>query len=274
MNIIDAHLHIFPEEEAYGSVKAKESGHENSPQYLRQEYKRLNIVHGVVMTNRTLRLDAHDYPTDLFSYCIGLDTHVMRGGLTTKKVELVEAHLQKDNCCGVKLYPGYTSVWLYDPRYVPIYELAQKYQKPVAVHMGLTAHPRAHLKYSHPLVLDEVAAEYRKTKFILCHLGNPFFADTAAVLAKNPNVYADVSGLLEGRVNVDWYLQEYHGVMDMIRNWLTYVGCWDRLLFGTDFPIVNYEEYIEFVCKLIPERHWEKVLFKNARYIYKLEDKI
>ena len=110
----------------------------------------------------------------------------------------MEAHLRRDNCCGVKLYPGYNKIALSDPMYQPIYRLAARYGKPVAVHMGLTAFSRAHLKYCHPLALDEVAADHPDTQFVMCHFGNPFLEAAAAVVEKNPNVAADLSGLLEG----------------------------------------------------------------------------
>lgn len=270
MKIIDAHLHLFPEEESYGDLKAEEVGHENSVEHLRQVYEELDILQGVVMTNRSLALDAHDFPSDLFHYCIGLDTFVMRGGLTREKLALVEEHLCQPSCCGVKLYPGYTKIWLTDPQYTPVYELAQKYSKTVAVHTGLTSHPRAHLKYSHPLQMDEVAADFRKVRFVMCHFGYPFFQDAATVLAKNPNVYGDLSGLVEGGIEVEEYYQEYQGIFNQMTQWMHYVNAWDKLLFGTDFPIVNYREYISFICKIVPEKQWEKVFFRNANYVYKL----
>lgn len=93
----------------------------------------------------------------------------------------------------MKLYPGYNKIWLSDPVYQPVYELAAHYDKPVAVHMGLTAHPRAHLKYCHPLALDEVAADHPETQFVMCHFGNPFLEAAAAVVEKNANVAADRS---------------------------------------------------------------------------------
>ncbi|RAZ23822.1 amidohydrolase, partial [Klebsiella oxytoca] len=71
-----------------------------------------------------------------------------------------------------------------DPVYEPVYELAARYDKPVAVHMGLTAFPRAHLKYAHPLTLDEVAADHKRTRFVMCHFGNPFLESAAAVVEK------------------------------------------------------------------------------------------
>ena len=119
----------------------------------------------------------------------------------------VEEHLKRDNCCGVKLYPGYNRIWLSDDCYQPIYDLAARYDKPVAIHMGLTAFSRAHLKYCHPLALDEVAADHPKTRFVMCHFGNPFLESAAAVVEKNPNVATDLSGLLEGRVDLDEYFR-------------------------------------------------------------------
>lgn len=82
----------------------------------------------------------HAYPADLFHYCIGLDSSLLEGGkrLIPDLADRVEENLKRDNCCGVKLYPGYNKVWLTDPVYEPVYALAARYDKPVAVHMGLT----------------------------------------------------------------------------------------------------------------------------------------
>ena len=155
MKIIDAHLHIFPSEPGTDAM-ARGVGHENSVEHLRQVYGELEIVHGVVMGNRSLETGFHNYPRDLFHYCVGLDSLVLRRGshIPEDLPDQVEEHLKRENCCGVKLYPGYNRIWLSDPVYEPVYRLAERYDKPVAVHMGLTAHPRAHLKYSHPLALD------------------------------------------------------------------------------------------------------------------------
>ena len=130
MKIIDAHLHLFPQDSETEKM-AQKVGHHNSTIHLRQAYETVGIVHGVVMSNHSLDPDYHQYPPDLFHYC---------------------------------LYPGYNRIWLSDPIYEPIYQLATRYDKPVAVHMGLIAFPQAHLKYSHPLALDEVAADHPKTR--------------------------------------------------------------------------------------------------------------
>ena len=184
MKIIDAHLHLFSEDSA--EEMARQVGHHNNVDHLREVYGELHIAHGVVMGNHSLELRRHDYPTDLFHYCVGLDSSLLEDGsrVIPDLADRVEAHLRRDNCCGVKLYPGYNKIALSDPMYQPIYRLAARYGKPVAVHMGLTAFSRAHLKYCHPLALDEVAADHPDTQFVMCHFGNPFLEAAAAVVEK------------------------------------------------------------------------------------------
>ena len=272
MKIIDAHMHLFPAEDPSVQERAQSVGHDNSIQHLREAYKPLGIVHSVVMGNRSLEAEYHDYPEDLFHYCVGLDSSLLDNGnkAISDLAECVEQNLRRDSCCGVKLYPGYNKRSLSDGIYRPIYELAEQYDKPVAVHMGLTSHAQAHLKYCHPLALDEVAADHPGTQFVMCHFGNPFLETAAAVIGKNPNVSADLSGLIEGRIDLGQYLQDYSGYVFLLKTWITAIHSWDRLMFGTDWPIVNLGEYIGFIKELVPQRHWDEVFFENANRIYRL----
>nr|WP_326171454.1 amidohydrolase family protein [uncultured Oscillibacter sp.] len=266
MKIIDAHLHIFPD-----SDSAPAACQADTLESLRQLYAPLGIVHGVVMGNRSLALEYHNYPPDLLHYCVGLDGRMLPGGGAPPDLTAqVEAHLRRKNCCGIKLYPGYNRISLSAPMYQPIYELAQFYQKPVAVHMGLTVFAKAHLKYCHPLALDQAAADHPGVRFVMCHFGNPFLESAAAVLVKNPNVSADLSGLLEDPVDLDTWFREQAGYAFLLRTWLAATGCWDRLLYGSDWPIISPEKYISFIQRLVPPEHWEAVFYENAARIYGL----
>jgi len=269
MRIIDAHLHLFPAEEPRFEEMAQAVGHHNCTDHLRQVYGELGIVHGVVMGNRSLRAADHHYPEDLFHYCVGLDSTLFNQPLP-RLAEQIEENLRCPACCGVKLYPGYNRTWLSDPLYEPVYRLAAQYHKPVAIHMGLTSFASAHLKYCHPLTLDEVAADHPETQFVMCHFGNPFLESAAAVVSKNPNVAADLSGFLEGRVDLEDYRARQSGWLTLLRTWLAAVDRWDALLFGTDWPLVNLGEYIAFIQSLVPREYWEQVFFHNANRIYGL----
>ena len=136
--------------------------------------------------------------------------------------------------------------------------------------MGLTAFPRAHLKYCHPLALDEAAADHPGVRFVMCHFGAPFLEAAAAVLVKNPNVSADLSGLLEDPVDLDIWFREQSGYAALLRTWLAAAGCWDRLLYGSDWPIVDPEKYLAFIRCLVPPEQWDAVFYENALRVYGL----
>lgn len=270
LRVIDSHMH-FDANEGFDQI-AIEAGYTNSEASLHQAFQENHIVHGVVMSNQTLNPDELQYP-DYLSYCIGLDRPEFNEEKNMNWVaDLVEANLQRPNCCGIKLYPGYNYVYVYDDRYAPIYQLAKKYHKPVAIHTGLMATSASLLKYSHPLTLDEAAVKYPDVQFVMCHIGNPLLESAIAVIEKNENVAVDLSGLLEGRIP-DWvhFFREKRGYIAMLRDWLRYLGRYDKVMFGTDWPLANYKDYIAFVKDFIPERYWEEVFFTNAKRIYQLD---
>lgn len=265
MKIIDAHLHFVAGNPYFEQIAAA-AGHENTLDHLKDQYRLLGIEGGVVMGNRGLQPEDHQYPAWL-RYCIGLDRTYMSGHQVKDAAELIEYHLQQPQCAGIKLYPGYNSYYVFDEIYDPVYALAERYHKPVAIHTGETAGPNALLKYSHPLTLDEAAVRHPKVQFVMCHFGNPWLNDAAAVLSKNPNVAADLSGLLEGRVQVPAFLEDKKGYVDALRTWLGYID-YRKVMFGTDWPLVNLKEYIEFIAAVIPEKHQEQVFYRNAAEIY------
>lgn len=268
MKIIDAHLHYCLNDPYFDGI-AKEAGHVNSGTHLREEYKKHQIQCGIVMGNRGLEKEQHQYP-DYLRYCIGLDSHYLGSHKVLDSISQLEWHLQQKQCVGIKLYPGYNPAAVTDPSYEPVYELAQTYKKVVAVHTGETAGPAAILKYSHPLTVDEAAVRHPGVQFVMCHFGNPWLADAAAVVSKNHNVAADLSGILEGMVDINWLMLERTGYVEALRTWLGYVDYRD-VMFGTDWPLVNLGKYIEFIMCIVPERNYDNVFFDNAVRIYQLE---
>lgn len=47
--------------------------------------------------------------------------------------------------------------------------------------------------------------------------------------------------------------------MDHLRHALVFADSYDKLLFGTDWPLAPVGPYIEFIKELIPEEHHEDV---------------
>nr|WP_304082008.1 amidohydrolase family protein [Mitsuokella multacida] len=268
MKIIDAHLHFATD--AYFDEIAKAAEHENSADHLLEQYRMRGMVHGIVMGNLPVEELEPAYPPFL-SYCIGLDSQVFDMAKLPQKLHLIEQHLKSERCVGIKLYPGYASFYLYDDRLAPVYELVARYKKPVAVHTGLTATDKALLKYSHPLVMDEAATKFREVQFVMCHFGEPWFTDAAAVIEKNPNVAADLSGLLERKIpDFAAFCEKKHFYIERLKGWLEYLDLYDRFMFGTDWPLANLGDYIAFTKEIIPEEHWQEVFYENAVRIYHL----
>lgn len=268
MKIIDAHLHFVPGDEYFGQI-ATAAGHQNTVEHIREKYEKLGIVCGIVMGNRKLEPECHQYP-EFMRYCIGIDSFYLTKHDIKDSYDQIEQNLKRDNCVGIKLYPGYSHIYVTDPVYDQVYELAEAYHKPVAIHTGETATPQALLKYSHPLTLDEAAVAHPNVQFVMCHFGNPWLMDAAAVVSKNKNVAVDISGLLEGHVDIQNFLTEKCGYVEALKTWLGYFGEYDKVMFGTDWPLVNLKEYIEFARAVVPEKYYEKVFFDNADRIYQL----
>ncbi len=269
MKIIDAHLHFCP---GYGHFDelAREAGHENTEEHLRKVYEENGIVCGIVMGNRGMSAGEHVYP-DMFRYCIGVDRSYLGSHTIEESYGLIEENLKRDACVGIKLYPGYNRTYISDPVYEPVYELAKTYRKPVAVHMGQTAGSHAYLKYSHPLTLDEAAVRHPDVRFVMCHFGNPWLMDAAAVVEKNENVTADLSGLLVAKTDFSALLNRQRGYLDALKTWIAYCEDYGKFMFGTDWPLANYGEYIELVKWLIPEEEWEQVFYRTAAQVYGLD---
>ena len=270
MKRIDAHIHVQKSNPHFDQL-ARQAGHENSEQHLREVFEKEGIVRAVVMSNLRMGADSLNYP-DYLSYCAGIGHDALEPGQLEHSIEMAEQHLRLAQCVGLKIYAGYTRYYLSDPVFTPFYELAQRYSKPVAVHMGVTAHARALLRYSHPLLMDQVAVDFPEVRFVMCHFGNPWLMDAAAVVEKNENVAADLSGLLVGKIDVDEYLREYSGYVEQLRTWIRYVDNYDKFMFGTDWPLANFGDYIRLFEHIIPEKHYESFYYLNAKRIYGLPD--
>lgn len=268
MKIIDSHLHYYMENEHFKSL-ARASGCENTPEALAQTCKNLDIVSAVVMGNAELD-QFHIYP-DYLHYCVGINLRYMEQKNPDFCIRMVEKHLQEPQCVGIKLYPGYTPLYVSDPIYTPCYRLAAKYHKPVAIHTGDTATGNALIKYSHPLTVDDVAVAHPDVTFVLCHIGNPWIVDAIEIATKNDNVAIDLSGLLEGSFDTADLIEEHRDWLNYIRMWLKYLNRWDRIMYGTDWPLVNMQNYIDIVKYIVPEQHWNNVFYENAKNIYHMD---
>ena len=168
----------------------------------------------------------------------------------------------------LKIYPGYEPFYPSDERFAPAYELAEAYDVPVMIHTGDTYSRTGKVKYSHPINVDEAAVDFPRVKFLICHLGNPWFRDCMEVVYKNDNVYTDMSGLTLGG-----FTDRFEAFM---RQQLKEMLLWGveptKVLYGTDWPLITMESYLQFVDELrLPARDKDQMLFENAAALFKLD---
>ena len=94
---------------------------------------------------------------------------------------------------GLKLHPGRQKFYPGDTALNPIYEMCEYYNKPVIFHSGMSWEPDAPAKYSRPIEFEELAISHPKLRFCLAHMGWPWVKETAMLLLKYRNVYADTA---------------------------------------------------------------------------------
>ncbi|MCD7838428.1 MAG: amidohydrolase family protein [Clostridiales bacterium] len=278
MKIVDAHMHLFTGNSTLasaGKIPDRQTGdrmaqairQKNTVEFIASHYREIGISGGIVMGTGDLETQGEDLP-DGYYYCVGL-TEVPLKQLGAS-LELIERHLRRETCVGIKLYPGYFSFYPSDTVFCPVYKLLLKYGKVLVVHTGQTASRNAKLKYARPIYLDEIAVDFPDLKIVMCHFGNPFLAEAAAVLEKNPNVYADLSGLLEGPIDMELLIKNQERYLSSLREWICYGGDSRKFMFGTDWPAVSCVEYINFIKEIVPSSWWANVFSANAERIYSL----
>ena len=185
----------------------------------------------------------------------------------------VEAELARGRVVALKFYLGYLH---YEPAhagYRAYYELAARFGLPVFFHTGDTYSAKAKVRFAHPLGVDEVAVDHPDTRFVLAHLGNPWTVDAAEVVYKNPNVWADLSGLVVGpdiAPATDEARDALADLADRVRKAMRYSERPDRFLFGTDWPLIPFGCYRDFLRGVVPERHHAGVFEGNARALFRL----
>jgi predicted TIM-barrel fold metal-dependent hydrolase len=87
------------------------------------------------------------------------------------------------------------------------------------------------------------------------------------------NVWADVSGLVVGsEEDLTSYRQRglLKSIINDVRKALDFAERPDRILFGTDWPLVPMRAYGEFVREMIPQEHHQAVFHDNAKALFKI----
>jgi uncharacterized protein len=145
---------------------------------------------------------------------------------------------------GFKFHPSVQEFFPNDRLAYPLYEVIAEAKLPALFHTGQTgvgAKTRGgggiRLKYSNPLYLDDVAADFPDMPIVLAHPSFPWQEEALSVATHKPQVYIDLSG---------WSPKYFPPILVQYANTLLK----DRILFGSDYPVIAPEKWVEEFEKL------------------------
>ena len=133
---------------------------------------------------------------------------------------------------GLKLHPSRQHFYPCDERLNAVYDVCEAYKKPIIFHSGLSWEPNTLTKYSRPTEFEELAATRPGLKICLAHFGWPWVQETAMLMIKYPNLYADTAMMY-----MDSAEQFFDKVFkhDMGEYWLDH-NFQDQVMFGSNAP--------------------------------------
>ena len=160
---------------------------------------------------------------------------------------------------GFKFHPSTQAFYPNDRLAYPLYEAIAEAKLPALFHTGQTGAGAGmrggggiRLKYSNPLHLDDVAADFPDMPIILAHPSFPWQEEALSVATTKPQVYIDLSG---------WSPKYFPPILVQYANTLLK----DKILFGSDYPVITPERWMaDFDTIGIKPEVKPKILKENA----------
>jgi len=189
-----------------------------------------------------------------------IDPHRGKEGVAAAK-RLIKDYQVK----GFKFHPSVQEFFPNDRIAYPLYEAIAEAKLPALFHTGQTGVGAGtpggggiKLKYSNPMLLDDVAADFPDMPIVLAHPSFPWQEEALSVATHKPQVYIDLSG---------WSPKYFPPILVQYANTLLK----DKILFGTDYPVMAPERWIADFEKLPIKPEVRPLIMKlNAAKLLKL----
>ncbi|MFG1941506.1 amidohydrolase family protein [Nonomuraea sp. NPDC048826] len=160
---------------------------------------------------------------------------------------------------GFKFHPSSQGMAPNDPVAYPLYEVIEELGVPALFHTGQTGIGAGvpggggiRLKYSNPMLVDDVAVDFPELRIILAHPSFPWQDEALAVATHKPYVYIDLSG---------WSPKYFPPQLIQYANTLLR----DKVLFGSDYPVITPDRWLADFDKLdIRPEVRPRILKENA----------
>ena len=182
-----------------------------------------------------------------------VDPHKGKLGVREAR-ELIERGVR-----GFKFHPNTQAFWPNDRAHYPLYEviaeaglIALFHSGTTGIGAGMPGGGGVKLKYSNPMLVDDVAADFPELDIILAHPSFPWQEEALAIAVHKPNVYIDLSG---------WSPKYFPDILLRYTNTLLK----EKMLFGSDYPLITPDRWLADFEKLeIRDEVRPLVLKENA----------
>lgn len=160
---------------------------------------------------------------------------------------------------GFKLHPSLQAFDPSDRAFYPLYDTFEELGVVALFHTGQTGIGAGlpggrgiKLRYSDPMLIDDVAADFPTLRIILAHPSVPWVDSSISIATHKANVYMDLSG---------WSPKYFPP--QLVRQARTLLR--DKVLFGSDFPVLTPDRWLADFAQLeIDEPVRRQILKDNA----------
>lgn len=174
-------------------------------------------------------------------------------------VDLARSLVLDHGAQGFKLHPTVQGFDPSAPEFRPLWAAIAELGVPVIVHTGQTGIGAGtpggsgfRLRYSDPMLLDDVAAEFPHLALVFAHPSVPWQDEAISIATHKSNVSIDLSG---------WSPRYFPP--QLVRAAGSFLQ--DKVLFGSDFPLITPERWLRDFAELdLPEPVRKKILIHNA----------
>jgi uncharacterized protein len=166
---------------------------------------------------------------------------------------------------GFKFHPSLQAFSPDDPGLAPLWATLEELGVPALFHTGqngigagLPGGRGIKLRYSNPLLLDDVAADFPHLTVILAHPSVPWQAEAISMATHKANVFIDLSG---------WRPKYFPAeLVRAARGPLR-----QKVVFGSDYPLITPERWLADFQELdVPATHHRDILVNTAARILQL----
>jgi uncharacterized protein len=178
--------------------------------------------------------DAARENSDIMIAFASIDPHKGKMGVREARRLIAGGGIQ-----GFKFHPTSQGFFPNDRMAYGLYEVIAEHKLPAIFHSGYsgigTGMPGGgglRLKYSNPIHIDDVSADFPDMKIIIAHPSWPWQDEALAVCLHKPNVYIDLSG---------WSPKYFPPQLVQYAN----SQLRHKMLFGSDFPMITPDRWIK-----------------------------